>query len=281
MFLSEIKSLFKESLISLYPKEEIESIFSIAVEYTLKYSKTDIHQNLHKNIQPEAEKKVLEILFRLKKCEPVQYITGITEFYGLKFFVEQGVLIPRQETEMLVDLFLKENDRKKCTNIIDLCTGSGCIAISVAKNLVNAIVTANDISGKSLVIAKRNAEENKCEIQFIQDDILQPNAIYNKYDCIISNPPYVRHSEKKNMHKNVLEYEPAQALFVEDNDPLIFYKAIALFAQNHLISGGKIYLEINEFLMKETKEYFENSDFHEVQIMKDLENKHRFLLAKK
>jgi release factor glutamine methyltransferase len=279
MLLSEIRSLFNKNLNSLYPLKEIESIFSIAVEHTLKYSKIDIHQNLHKSIQPEDEKKILETLFRLKQCEPIQYITGFTEFYGLKFFVDQRVLIPRQETEMLVDIVLKDKDRN--SNIIDLCTGSGCIAISIAKNLIKANVTANDISRQSLDVAIRNAKENKCEIQFIQDNILQPNAIYKKYDCIVSNPPYIRNSEKVNMHKNVLDYEPAQALFVDDNDPLIFYRAIAIFAQNQLISGGKIYLEINEYLWQETKELMEEYNFCEVQIIKDLENKNRFLQASK
>ncbi len=281
MLLSEIKSLFNKSLNSLYPSEEIESIFSIAVECTLNYSKIDIHQNLHKSIQSDAEKKILEIIFRLKKGEPIQYIIGYTEFYGLNFFVDQGVLIPRQETEMLVDIILKNNVRDKLRNIIDLCTGSGCIAIALAKNLTKAMVTANDISRHSLDIAKRNAENNECKIQFIMDDILHPVARYKKYDCIISNPPYVRHSEKIYMHKNVLDHEPAKALFVDDSDPLIFYRAIALFAQNHLISGGKIYLEINEFLWQETKELIEKYKFCEVQIVKDLENKNRFLQASK
>jgi release factor glutamine methyltransferase len=182
---------------------------------------------------------------------------------------------------MLVDIMLKDKTGSNKTSIIDMCTGSGCIAVALAKNLPKANVSATDISSHSLEVAKRNAEHNLCKIHFIRDDILQPVAEYKSYDCIISNPPYVRNSEKQLMHKNVLQYEPSQALFVDDADPLIFYRSIVSFAQNHLTFGGKIYLEINEFLGEETKEYFEKSGFHEVQIIKDLQNKDRFLLAKK
>ena len=281
MLLSEIKSFYSESLIPLYPKEEIESIFSLASEYVLNYSKIDIHRNLHKSIQPEAEKKMMQILSRLEKGEPIQYISGYTEFYDLKFIVDQRVLIPRQETELLVDIIIKDNNQYKFSNVIDLCTGSGCIAIALSKNLPEANITATDIYNNSIEVAKMNAESNQCKIQFIQDDILQPAATYNKYDCIVSNPPYVRNSEKQYMHQNVLAYEPSLALFVEDSDPLVFYRAIELFARKHLNPGGEIYLEINESFGEEMRDLMEKSNFHDVRILKDLQNKNRYLTARK
>lgn len=281
MLLSEIKKLFKKSLNSLYPKEEIESIFIYAAEDTLNYSKLDLHQNLYKNIQPEAEKKILQILSRLKKGEPIQYITGTAEFYELNFIVDPRVLIPRQETEMLVDILLKENANNKSPGILDLCTGSGCIAIALSKNLPLANVSATDFSVNALELAKINASNNNCEVEFIMDDILNPESSYKNFDIIVSNPPYVRNSEKQFMHANVLNFEPVDALFVEDSDPLIFYRSIALFAQKNLNSSGQLYLEINEKLGKETKKLIENSGFTETRILKDLENKNRFVIAKK
>ncbi len=281
MLLSEIKSFFNTSLRFLYPVEEIESIFSYTVEYILKYSKLDIHQNLHKNIQPEAEKKILQFLFRLEKGEPIQYITGFAEFYGTKIHVDKQVLIPRQETEMLVNIFLKNESKNKILNIIDLCTGSGCISIALSKNLHMANVTATDISQSSLNLAEKNAAYNKCKIRFVQDDIFHSELAYEKFDCIISNPPYVCKSEKQYMHINVLNYEPASALFVDDSNPLVYYHAIASFALKYLTSTGCIYLEINENLAKETKELYEKSGFQEVKIWKDLQNKNRYLTIKK
>ena len=281
MLLSEIKILYKKTLMTLYPTQEIDSIFSCVADYLLHINSSKIHQNLNKNIQPEAEKKMLQILMRLKKGEPVQYITGITEFYGLELMVDPQVLIPRQETEMLADIALKNIINNRPVRVIDLCTGSGCLAVVVSKHLSHALVTATDISEQALNMARKNASRNSCSIKFIKDDILHPTVHYEKYDYIISNPPYVRTSEKQYMHKNVLDFEPELALFVDDSDPLVFYRAIAVFSEHHLLPGGYAYLEINENLGHETRDVFNKSNFTDVQILQDLQNKNRYLIARK
>lgn len=163
---------------------------------------------------------------------------------------------------MLVDILLKENANNKSPGILDLCTGSGCIAIALSKNLPLANVSATDFSVNALELAKINASNNNCEVEFIMDDILNPESSYKNFDIIVSNPPYVRNSEKQFMHANVLNFEPADALFVEDSDPLIFYRSIALFAQKNLNSGGQLYLEINEKLGKETKKAYRKFRFY-------------------
>jgi len=260
----------------MYPPEEIDGIFSYATEHVLNYSKLEIHQNLHKNILPEEEKKILEILSRLQKGEPIQYITGYTEFYGLRILVDQRVLIPRQETELLVDHLLKNTSGDSTLKIIDLCTGSGCIAIALAKNLPKAYISATDLSSEALNVARKNAAENQCEIRLIEDNVLKPSRKYQIYDRIISNPPYVRNSEKQYMHKNILNFEPEQALFVDDADPLIFYRAIASFSNQYLSPEGIIYLEINEKFGNELVDLFAKEGFKNIALRKDLNGKERY-----
>ena len=211
--------------------------------------------------------------------EPIQYILGRTSFYDLEFNVTPGVLIPRQETELLVDIILK--DYSLSGKILDIGTGSGCIAVSLKKNLPEAEVFALDISQNALDIAKLNSKSNNLHIDFIHGDILNPGLTINHtFDLIVSNPPYVRNSEQQKMHDNVLQYEPHTALFVPDDDPLVYYRAIADFCMRNLKSSGILALEINESLGFETKSELEKYTFSTVEIVKDLNNKDRFSIAK-
>ncbi len=208
-----------------------------------------------------------------------EYILGETEFLSLKFKLNNKVLIPRPETEELVDWIIKDVDNNKKLSIIDIGTGSGCIAVAIAKWVSNATVTALDISEDALQIAKKNAELNNVQIQGLCVDILNvPNTLQNKYDIIVSNPPYIRECEKTDMEANVLKYEPHTALFVSDENPLIFYDGIAKFASSYLNENGLIYVEINRYLGSETLKMFESYNFN--CIMKnDLSGANRMIKA--
>jgi release factor glutamine methyltransferase len=226
----------------------------------------------------------------LKKEKPLQYIVGETEFYGLPFLVNENTLIPRPETEELVELIIKSYNLQPTTynpKILDIGTGSGCIAISLAKNITNSQVFAIDVSEKALTTAKKNAEINEVTINFIQADILKVDDLENlsnsnsklpsQYDVIVSNPPYVRNLEKSEIKPNVLEYEPHLALFVDDSDALLFYRKIAELAKKNLKENGKLYFEINQYLGKETVELLENLGFNDVVLKKDIYGNDRII----
>jgi len=281
MLLSDIKSTFHSKLRPLYSSQEINNFFNLTAEYLLSYSKIQIHQNLYNNISPTIEKQTMQILNRLVTAEPIQYVLGKTKFYGLNLTADKRALIPRPETELLVDMLIRDLKEKNHLQMLDIGTGSGCIAIALAKSFPNAVVTAIDKSFKALELAKNNAQLNSAKINFIHDDILNPEKDYTIFDIIISNPPYIRDSERKFMHRNILEFEPSDALFVSDDDPMIFYRAIAKFAQNHLSPQGILYLELNEFLGRETDKVFSESGFKNVVLHTDLNNKCRFLTARK
>jgi release factor glutamine methyltransferase len=273
-----IKQDIKNSLSSIYDKREIQSFIYIIFEYVLNYAKIDTVINKNKEIAEDKCEKIYSILERLKKEEPIQYILGETEFYDLTFNVNESTLIPRGETEELVQLVINENRDKKIS-ILDIGTGSGCIAISIAKNLPLAKVSALDISEKAIETAKTNAERNEVEVNFFLEDILNRKHTHEKYDLIVSNPPYICNSEKTLMQTNVLDYEPHTALFVDDNNPLIFYKEIALFAKENLSDNGLLYFEINEALAKEMKEMLENYSYKNVKIIKDINDRDRIVKA--
>jgi release factor glutamine methyltransferase len=281
MNLLQIKTIFFDRLSTIYPKNEIDSIFSLVIDHLLNYSKIEVHRNLSLKLTNEIKIEMLDILDRLKQYEPIQYILGFTEFYNLPLRIDKRVLIPRQETELLVDIILKEIPKDKKINIIDLCTGSGCIALALAKNLSQSQITATDISQDVLELAAQNAKDNMLEINFICDSLLEPKHTYKNYNFIVCNPPYVCEKEKKFMHQNVLEFEPSIAFFVSDSNPLIFYKAIIAFGSQFLKPGGTIYCEINESFGTETKELFVNSGYIETFILKDMNNKDRFIRATK
>jgi len=232
-------------------------------------------------LDPETdlnEQKIAQKLDKLLHSEPIQYVLGKTFFYENTFLVNPNVLIPRPETEELVDQISKENPNAK--SILDIGTGSGCIAISLAQKL-NAKVWAWDISEKALEVAQKNTKKIGVEVFFDQKDILKNPIFDQKFEIIVSNPPYVTNSEKKLMQKNVLDFEPYLALFVSDHDPLLFYRHIADFAATHLEKNGKIYLEINEEFGQKTAELLAERGFEELKIGKDFRGKDRFVSAKK
>ena len=216
---------------------------------------------------------------RLLNEEPIQYIIGKTEFYGFPFFVDQNTLIPRPETEELVEYILNEIDKNKPLQILDIGTGTGCISISLAKHLPNAIVSAIDISKEALIVSRKNAELNDVTINFIEQDILKTEKLSQKYDVIVSNPPYVRELEKVEIKNNVLENEPHLALFVDNENPLLFYKKIADLAKNHLTKNGILFFEINQYLGKETLEMLQEKGFQKSELQKDLFGNDRIIKA--
>jgi release factor glutamine methyltransferase len=279
MTLVQIKTIYLNRLSAVYPQSEIDSIFSLICLDLLNYSKIDIHSKKEISISKEIENKFLSIADRLLEHEPIQYILGTVEFYNLNLKIDRRALIPRPETELLVDIIVKDFSGRKNLKIIDMCTGSGCIALALGGNLNKCNLTATDISNDALSLAQSNADKLKIEINFIGDSVLHPQCTYDTFDLIVSNPPYVRDSEIKLMEKNVLEYEPHLALFVNDNEPLVFYQAIARFGVMHLSQDGMIYCEINEALGKETTEIFMSQGFNKTIVMKDLNNKDRFIKA--
>lgn len=263
MLVSQIKIKFFDQLKLEYPSGEIQSFFNLLTEAYLKMTRLDLALDHGRELSASEEKKLEDALLRLLKHEPIQYIIGETEFFGLKFKVNKNVLIPRPETEELVHWILEDlkSLKKEGLSILDIGTGSGCIAISLAKKLPNARVSAIDISEGALEIARSNAKMNDVEIDFILQDILKSAELSEKYDLIVSNPPYVRELEKKEMHRNVLENEPEMALYVKDLEPLIFYQKITKLAETGLNLGGSLYFEINQFLGKETAEVLSSSGF--------------------
>jgi len=277
----QIRLRIQEELRDLYPEAEISALTNLILKTIFKDLK--LHQIHEGTIEITSENytAISQIVFELKKGKPIQYIIGHTIFYNCTIEVNSATLIPRQETEELVDLIIRENPDFRGT-ITDIGTGSGCIAIALATNLPGASVTATDISAKALETARRNALINRVNITFLEDDILEKADKQGiSADIIVSNPPYIRHSEKKYMHRNVLEYEPAGALFVDDSDPLKYYRAILTRAEKWLASQGKIYFEINEALGCEMSELMNLSGYSEIIVMKDLNGKDRIVKGRK
>ena len=274
---------FDKSLSPLYDPSEATSIKYVAIEDVTGLSKTRIHAFPEKVLSDEQSQRLSHILLKLNIGEPIQYVLGHTEFYGLPFNVTPAVLIPRPETEELVEWVLatvKRNDGRQ--NILDIGTGSGCIPISLKKHLPTATVTAIDISANALVIAKQNAVLNEVEVNFMEVDILNnilTKSIQQHFTIIISNPPYVTNREKAQMHINVLDNEPHLALFVSDSDPLLFYHAIADFAQLYLEPNGHLFFEINENFGEQTVELLKNKHFNNIELRQDIYGKNRMIRA--
>lgn len=281
MNLAELKKNFTTALSGNYPSEEIQSFFNLLAEAYLDLSAIAIALNPDRKITEVEAEKFRQALLRLKKNEPIQYIIGKTEFYGLHFKVNKHTLIPRPETEELVEWILINPEFKfQNPHFLDIGTGSGCIAISLAKNLPNAKVSALDISEEALKIAEENAVINDASVHFFQKDILNAETLPRRFDAIVSNPPYVRQLEKEQMHPNVLQYEPATALFVENNDPLLFYRDISRLAKTHLYPGGKLFFEINEYLADAMVLLLKTEGFKEIEVKKDIYGKDRMLQCK-
>ena len=270
---SNILSYFREELSAIADEREITSWYYISMQYLLVYNRSDCIINSNQVLNKSHLSKIKQIVAELKTHKPIQYILGETEFYGLKIKLNEHTLIPRPETEQLVDWILKEN----FVAALDIGTGSGCIPIALAKH-TDAKVLAIDVSEDALIIAEENAKNNEVEIDFIHQDILQTNSL-QKVDLIVSNPPYVLESEKGKMQVNVLDYEPELALFVEDKNPLIFYKKIASLAIDFLNENGKLFFEINAKFGEETIEMLANIGFVNIELKKDMNDKDRMIKA--
>ncbi len=280
MLLSQLKIEFIDHLKGEYPSTEIESFFNILADEFLGMSRLEVALAPELKLNEEQISSFNSALERLKRHEPIQYITGSTGFFGMHFSVNRNVLIPRPETEELVEWIIQDfKASEEELKILDIGTGSGCIAISLAKNL-KAEVEAFDISEEALKIARKNAEINKVTVSFQKIDILEVKELAKRYDIVVSNPPYVREQEKEQMQKNVLEHEPETALYVKNNNALIFYQKITGLVQKSLNPGGILYFEINQYLYKETKSLVENLGF-EAELKKDIFGNYRMLKALK
>jgi release factor glutamine methyltransferase len=269
----------RRELLPFYAAEEAEALVFRTLQHVLKMSRSYIYLHPDANVPKTAVSEIEKITIALKKFEPLQYILGETSFYGLEFRVNSNVLIPRPETEELVDWILRDNALEGL-KVIDLGTGSGCIAVSVAKNRLSWEVTAADISSEALKVAAQNAALNNTGVTFVQEDMqnLSAGLRGRKFDLILSNPPYVTLEQKDEMLPNVLDYEPHLALFAPGPDPLIFYRAIAAFADTNLEKNGKVYVEINEDFAEKSAAIFEEKGFV-TEIAKDIHGKNRMLKA--
>jgi len=267
----------RSELQGLYPDTEIKSFSNLIIEKVSGFSRTEIIVNKNTLFSVEQRHVIENFIEKLKEYVPIQYILGETEFFGLPFHVNESVLIPRPETEELVDWIRNENDRNANPGILDIGTGSGCIAISLKHEFINATVDAFDISEKALETAQSNATLNKLEVTFSKVDILNTPEMEQKWDIIVSNPPYVTELEKSEISPNVLDYEPHLALFVPDNDPLLFYRCIAIFAQQHLKPRGKLYFEINRQFGKATVDLLTAMGFGNVELRKDISGNDRMV----
>ncbi len=300
MKIKDYRTQFIQELSPIYDAGEAESFFYLILEEKHQLKRIDLA--LHPDLTFSNEEILIwnSILEQLKKEIPVQYLLGKTSFYGLEFKVNENVLIPRPETEELVEWIIKswksevgsqklEAGNRK-VKILDIGTGSGCIAISLAKNISNAEVYAIDVSEKALVTAQKNAELNEVDVIFIKKNILEVvtlsvssraqsrgEGLEQQFDIIVSNPPYVRELEKKEIKKNVLDNEPHLALFVEDNDALVFYRKIAELAQQNLTPNGQLFFEINQYLGKEMIDLLESMGFKNIELLKDIYGNDRMM----
>ncbi len=268
----------REILRPLYGNGETEAIIRIMFHYLKGWNTVDIIMHEDASLSPFIKSEIDAILKRLVKHEPIQYITGEARFHGMEMKVTPDVLIPRPETDELVDIIVADAGETEDLRVLDIGTGSGCIAIALARSLRFPTVTAVDISDAALAVARENASNLKANVSFIKEDILtvSPEGIF---DIIVSNPPYIDESEKSGMEPNVLDYEPKIALFVPDDNPLLFYKRIAEIAVRKLSPAGKLYFEINPRHADELSRYLTDCGFDDVQVIRDSFGKLRFIKA--
>lgn len=278
--MKDSKKYIADNLEGLYDKNEIESFIYLIFNHLFGYGRKEMILIRNEILSSENRERIYEVVERLRVFEPIQYIFGEAEFYGLRFFVRPGVLIPRNETEELVDLIIKRNKHKKIT-VLDVGTGSGCIPVAIKKHLPESEVWSCDISETALSIAKENAARNSVEIFFVKFDILSDKKFpVTGFDIIVSNPPYVTEREKEQMLPNVLDYEPHEALFVPDNDPLRFYRAIVEKSAILLKKEGEVYFEINGMFGDNIRELLESNNFT-AEIVKDINGKDRIVSGHK
>lgn len=278
----QITEFIRKNLCAYYPENEIQQFIFILFEYELGFSKIELVTRSEEEVDIKTYGKFLDYVTQLKTYKPIQYITGETSFYGLHFHVNSHVLIPRPETEELVDWILKQKLPHNPV-ILDVGTGSGCIAVALAKNLPGAIVYAIDISNQAIELANKNA--NKCGVKIVlgNENILAPSEELKKkrFDLIVSNPPYITIGEREKMNKNVLDFEPHLALFVPDEDPLVFYNAILTYTLGSLNENGRVFFEINESFDKEIVALMKNHNFAEIELRKDINDKFRMISGRK
>ena len=281
MILKTLRNNFIKTLIDYYAETEIVSFFNLLSADILKMQRIDIAQNLYAVISGKKQEKFQNAVNKLKNYIPIQYIIGNTEFYNLTLKVNAATLIPRPETEELVAWIINDQNNKQNISILDVGTGSGCIAIALAKNLPEAKVFALDVSEKALRIARQNAVDNGVTIEFIEADIFDVDLGNLQFDVIVSNPPYVLEWEKETMSPNVLNHKVHLALCVKDGDPLLFYRSIVEVANNTLKSKGFLYFEINEFLGNLTRQLVQKLNYCNIELKKDLFMKDRMIKANK
>jgi len=279
--LANLRSAFKDQLSSSYDEEEIRQLFQLLCLEYLQIPKIQIPLRLHEHILEPQLKIMLQALQELTQGKPIQHILGKAPFYGMDFRVNEHTLIPRPETEELVDLILKQHSTKIPLKLIDIGTGSGCIAISLKKHLAHSQLIAVDISADAIAVAKDNAKSLGADVEFRCLDILEWDlTLWNEqFDVIVSNPPYITQQEKLNMHRNVLDFEPDSALFVEDEHPLLFYDVISSFAQQQLKRNGILYFEVNQYLAEETKVLLLKKGFQHVEVIQDINHAARMIKA--
>jgi release factor glutamine methyltransferase len=277
--LLDLRKIYLDELKIQFGENEALQMLNMLILHFFGLSRSQLAINSDFRLSESEMLSLHNAVKELKTNKPVQYVIGEAEFYGMPFFVNESALIPRPETEELVDLIVK-NEKQSGLKVLDIGTGSGCIAISLANTLFEPEVFAMDISVDALKLAIKNSEINGTEIVFFNEDILNPGKNADvKFDVIVSNPPYVTVSEKKLMQPNVLDFEPHLALFVEDNNPLIFYNAIVEFAKIQLKNKGKLYLEINEKLGQQTSELLKKNSFYNIKIIPDINGKNRIISA--
>lgn len=269
----------QQQLSPLYGPGEAKAMVQLIFHALKGWNLTGLVIHADNEVSDYLLDKCTEILRRLKTHEPIQYILGEAYFYGMNLRVNRATLIPRPETEELVDIIVRENNDTKDLRILDVGTGSGAIAIALSRNLPFSSVTAIDISADALDVARQNAADTHAHISFLEADIFSYRPMPASFDIIVSNPPYIDESEKAQMDPNVLEYEPHSALFVPDSDPLRFYRRIAQMARGALTPGGRLYFEINPRHARELTEYLESLNFDNIQLINDINNKIRFISA--
>lgn len=278
--LRQLSDIACKKLSPIYGDSEARWLFRTIMEHLKGWNQVELALRADKEVSDFIVGRVDEAVGRLLKGEPVQYIYGDTYWYGMTLKVSPAVLIPRPETEELVDIIVKNNP-KSDLKVLDICTGSGCIAVALARSLNFPEVSGIDISDDALAIASANADALKVKVNFSKADALSLPEIENTFDIIVSNPPYVLESEKSGMDKNVLDHEPHIALFVPDNDGLKFYKAIALYAKRALTDKGRLYFEINPLTAGQLKSWMEGEGWNDVELLTDMYGKTRFMIAEK
>ena len=277
MTIKAFRQKFNESLASLYPTVEIDSLFFQLMEHVQNIDRAEIILNINSELDLDVQNEVIQFMYRLEKKEPIQYIIGQTIFAEIPINLNRHVLIPRPETESLV-YWIKSREPNDLA-ILDICSGSGCIAFAL-ENHINARVTAWDISNEALTIAKQTAVTIGSNVSFSQVDILKQDQIQDRWDIIVSNPPYVLQQEKPQIHANIIEYEPHLALFTSREDPIQFYRAVIQFAALHLCRGGRLYFELNPNTAKAVISLLKTMDFIDIVVENDMQNQARMLVAK-